>query len=163
MSAENRVIVDISELVVTSDPNDVLITFALGSCVGVMLYDPVVHVAGMIHYMLPLSSINPEKAVTKPAMFADTGVPLLFRSVYARGGKKERLVVRVAGGGQIYDDQGTFDIGRRNVTILRKMLWKSNVLISAEDVGGGKSRTVYLWARSGRCLVKSPRNEELEL
>ncbi len=163
MAAEARRTVDIADLVISDQPDEVLVTYALGSCIAVMLYDPAARIAGMIHYMLPQSSINPEKAVQKPAMFADTGVPLLFQSMYAQGATKTNLIVRVAGGAQIYDDHGTFDIGRRNCTILRKMLWKNSVLINSEDVGGTKSRTVYLWVNDGRCVVKSPRNEELEL
>jgi len=163
MAAEARRTVDIADLVISDQPEEVLVTYALGSCIAVMLYDPVARIAGMIHYMLPQSTINPEKAAQKPAMFADTGVPLLFQSMYAHGAVKTNLIVRVAGGAQIYDDQGTFDIGKRNTTILRKMLWKNSVLINSEDVGGTKSRTVYLWVSNGRCVVKSPRNEELEL
>lgn len=158
----SRVIVDIAQHVVTNNVDDYLITYALGSCIAVVLYDPVSVAGGMIHYMLPLSSTNPEKAKVKPAMFADTGVPLLFHSMYELGCKKTDLVVKVAGGGQLYDDQGAFEIGKRNITLLRRMLWKTNLLIAAEDVGGQKSRTVTLDIRTGRCVVKS-QLEEVEL
>jgi chemotaxis protein CheD len=113
----------------------------------------------MIHYMLPLSSTNPEKAQARPAMFADTGVPLLFHAMYGLGCKKEDLIVKVAGGGQLYDDHGVFEIGKRNYTILRRMLWKTNVLITAEDVGGATSRTVSLEVASGLCWVRSGEGE----
>ncbi len=154
--------VDMSELVTSADRSDVLVTYALGSCIAVILYDPVRKAGGMIHYMLPLSTTNAAKAQVKPAMFADTGVPLLFERMYALGAEKKNLVVKVAGGGQLYDDHGTFEIGRRNYTVLRKMLWKNNVLIHAEDVGGAKSRTVRLWVDTGRVTVAS-RGEEIEL
>lgn len=158
----SKVIVDIAQHVVSSNTDEHLITYALGSCIAVILYDPVRVAGGMIHYMLPLSSTNPDKAKIKPAMFADTGVPLLFHSMYEIGSKKSDLIVKVAGGGQLYDDQGTFEIGKRNITVLRRMLWKTNVLIAAEDVGGQKSRTVTLDIASGRCVVKS-QHEEVEL
>jgi chemotaxis protein CheD len=161
-SAMSRVVVDIAEHVVSKNADDWLVTFALGSCVAVILYDPCCLAGGMIHYMLPLSSTNPEKAKLKPAMFADTGVPLLFHAMYDLGCKKDDLVVKVAGGGQAFDDHGIFEIGKRNLTVLRRMLWKTNVLVSAEDVGGQKSRTVRLDIRTGHCVVKSP-NEELVL
>ena len=125
-----------------------------------ILHDATVQAAGMIHYMLPLSSTNPEKAKKKPAMFADTGVPLLFHSMYGLGCKKENLVVKVAGGGALYDDHGLFEIGKRNWTVLRRMLWKTNVLVTAEDVGGAKSRTVSLDVTTGRCIVRSSGKEE---
>jgi chemotaxis protein CheD len=145
---------------VSNEPDVVLATYALGSCIAVMLYDPHIRAAGMIHYMLPLSSTNPEKAKKKPAMFADTGVPLLFHSMYGLGCKKENLVVKVAGGGALYDDHGLFEIGKRNWTVLRRMLWKTNVLVTAEDVGGAKSRTVSLDVTTGRCIVRSSGKEE---
>jgi chemotaxis protein CheD len=151
----HRIIVDIAEFAVSKDCDVALTTYALGSCIAVMLHDPVVQAAGMIHYMLPLSSTNPDKAKVKPAMFADTGVPMLFHAMYELGCRKENLVVKVAGGGQLYDDKGVFEIGRRNYTVLRRMLWKTNVLVTAEDVGGAKSRTVSLQVQDGTCIVRS--------
>ena len=158
----NNLIVDIADLKVSNDPSQVIVTYALGSCIAVLLYDPQVRVAGMIHYMLPLSSVSPEKAQQKPAMFADTGIPTLFEAMYRMGAKKENLVVKVAGGGKLYDDKGTFDIGRRNYTVLRKMFWKNNIMIEAEDVGGSKSRTARLFVADGRATIHS-QGEETEL
>ncbi len=154
--------VDISDLKVSADPNDLLVTYALGSCIAVMVHDPVRVAAGMIHYMLPLSETSPDKAKARPAMFADTGIPLLFQTMYSLGCDKQNLVVKVTGGGALYDDGGLFNIGKRNYTILRKMFWKSGVIISSEDVGGAKSRTARLHVGTGRCTVTS-QGEELEL
>lgn len=154
--------VDISDFRVSADPEGVIVTYALGSCIAVMLHDPVRKVAGMIHYMLPLSETSPEKAKAKPAMFADTGIPLLFHSMYDVGCRKENLVVKVAGGGALYDDKGLFNIGKRNYTVLRKMFWKAGVIIASEDVGGAKSRTVRLRVNDGRCTISS-KGEEVEL
>ena len=138
--------VDISDIKLSAEPDDVIVTYALGSCIAVMVYDPVRMAAGMIHYMLPLSETSPEKAKAKPAMFADTGIPLLFQSMYKLGCRKQDLVVKVAGGGALYDDKGVFSIGKRNYTVLRKMFWKSSVIIAAEDVGGSRSRTARIFA-----------------
>ncbi len=154
--------VDISDLKLSAEPDDVIVTYALGSCIAVMVYDPVRVAAGMIHYMLPLSETSPEKAKAKPAMFADTGIPLLFQSMYKLGCRKQDLVVKVAGGGALYDDKGVFSIGKRNYTVLRKMFWKAGVIITAEDVGGARSRTARLHVGSGRCTISS-QGEEHEL
>jgi len=154
--------VDISDIKVSDDPDALIVTYALGSCIAVMVYDPVRVAAGMIHYMLPLSETAPDKAKARPAMFADTGIPLLFQTMYALGCKKQNLVVKVAGGGALYDDKGLFSIGKRNYTILRKMFWKSGVMIAAEDVGGAKSRTARLHVASGRCTITS-QGTEVEL
>jgi len=158
----NSLTVEISDLKVSANPTDMLITYALGSCIAVMVHDPVRKVGGMIHYMLPLSEIAPEKAQEKPAMFADTGIPELFRSMYGMGCDKKNLVVKVAGGGALYDDKGLFSIGKRNYTVLRKMFWKAGVIISAEDVGGAKSRTARLWVADGRCTIAC-QGQEVEL
>ncbi|MFL5264643.1 MAG: chemotaxis protein CheD [Anaeromyxobacteraceae bacterium] len=158
----NTLAVDISDIKVSANPDDLIVTYALGSCIAVMVHDPVRVAAGMIHYMLPLSETSPEKARTRPGMFADTGIPLLFQTMYGLGCQKKDLVVKVAGGGALYDDKGLFSIGKRNYTVLRKMFWKSSVIIAAEDVGGAKSRTARLHVATGRCTITS-QGEEIEL
>jgi chemotaxis protein CheD len=154
--------VDISDYRVTAEPDDVLVTWALGSCIAVMVHDPGRRAGGMIHYMLPLAETAPERARERPAMFADTGVPLLFRSMYALGCRKEDLVVKLAGGSAMHDDGGVFQIGKRNLAIVRKLLWKAGICVAAEDVGGAKTRTVRLHVGTGRCTVASP-GQEVEL
>ena len=156
---ENLITIDIADLQVSNDPNVTLVTYALGSCIAVIVHDPVKRVGGMIHYMLPTSKTSPDKAKLKPAMFADTGIPLLFEKMYAMGCTKENLVVKVAGGGALYDDKGMFNIGKRNYTILRKLFWKNNIIIASEDVGGSKSRTARLRIASGEVIVKSQGEE----
>jgi chemotaxis protein CheD len=158
--SQNQITVDMAGLEVSNDENAILVTYALGSCIAVILYDPKRRAGGMLHYMLPLSKTSPEKAKLKPGMFADTGIPLLFEKMYALGCKKEDLVVKVAGGGKLWDDKGTFDIGKRNYTILRKMFWKNNVMIAAEDVGGSKSRTTRLFIGTGEVLIRSKGQDE---
>ncbi len=158
----NTIVVEIADLKVSSNPSAILVTYALGSCIAVMVYDPIICAGGMIHYMLPLSDASPEKATERPAMFADTGIPMLFHSMYALGCKKQNLIVKVAGGGSLYEDDGHFAIGQRNYTILRKMFWKAGVMIAAEDVGGTKSRTTRLFLDTGRCTVTAS-GEETEL
>ena len=134
-------------------------TYSLGSCIGVTIWDPEVRVGGMIHYMLPESTLSPEKAKARPAMFADTGIPLLFRSVYRLGAIKKRVIVKVAGGSQLLDDNGTFAIGKRNYVMLRKIFWKNGVLIDNEHVGGSISRTLRLNIETGRVTIKTRQGE----
>jgi len=148
-------VVGISDLKVSGNIEDVLITYALGSCIGVAVYDPVANVGGLLHYMLPDSSLDSEKSKEKPAMFADTGIPLLFKSCYELGAEKKRMITKVAGGGQILDDANYFRIGQRNITALRKMFWKNNVMIDGEDTGKNYNRTVEVHISTGRVIVKS--------
>ena len=155
-------VVDIADLQISGDPNGQLVTYSLGSCIGVAIWDPEVHVGGMLHYMLPQSTISPDKARTNPAMFADTGIPQLFRKAYELGAGKKRMVVKVAGGSSLLDDNGTFNIGKRNYIILRKIFWKNGILVDAEDVGGALSRTMRLDIATGRVTIRN-RGKEVEL
>ena len=154
------VVVGVADMQFCDDPEDLLVTYALGSCIAVCVYEPTLRIGGMIHYMLPLSSASKDKARENPAMFADTGVPALFDGMYRRGCKKENLIVKVAGGGTLHDEKGMFKIGQRNHTILRKLFWKNGVVIDAEDVGGSKSRTVRLYIADGTVTVSSMGQEE---
>jgi chemotaxis protein CheD len=152
-------IVDIADFAVCNDGGDQLITYSLGSCIGVTIWDPVAKVGGMLHYMLPESQVSPEKAKSNPAMFCDTGIPRMFRAAYELGAIKKRMVVKVAGGSQLLDDNGTFNIGKRNYLALRKIFWKNGVMIDAEDVGGSVSRTVKLNLTTGVVSVKTRTGE----
>ena len=149
--------VGVADMKHSSSPEDVIITHALGSCLGITVWDPVARVGGMLHVMLPSSRIDPEKAAERPFMFVDTGVPLLFKEAYRLGADKSRLVVRVAGGAAVQgkrDDEDLFKIGKRNVAMLRKLLWKNGILVDAEDVGGHCSRTMSLEVGTGRVILR---------
>ena len=146
--------VDISDMKVTTGQSDVLVTYSLGSCVGLTLYDPVARVGALIHCMLPLSKIDPVKAKSKPFMFVDTGVTAMLKAVFELGATRENLVAKVAGAGSPLGKEEVFRIGQRNYTILRKVLWKNNILIDKEDIGGSSARSVYLYMESGLTTVK---------
>lgn len=156
-------IVGISDLKISGHPDDTLITYALGSCIGVAVYDPVAKVGGLLHFMLPDSTLDINKAKENAAMFADTGIPMLFKSCYALGAEKKRMIVKVAGGASILDDGNYFRIGQKNITALRKIFWRNNVLIDAEDTGRNCNRTVRLELNNGRCTVKSSEGTVKEL
>lgn len=141
--------------------DDTLITYALGSCLGVTIYDPVVRVGGLLHAMLPLSEVSPEKAAEKPWMFVDTGIPLLFRESYKYGARKERMWVGVSGGARLREsEKDCFEIGKRNILMLRKILWRNGVLLRAEDVGGTRSRNMSLNLDSGCVTVLTYKGEK---
>jgi chemotaxis protein CheD len=154
--------IDISDMKISTSADDVLVTYSLGSCVGVVIYDPVAKVGGMIHCMLPLSKIDPEKARMKPNMFVDTGLTALLQGIFDRGGQKKNLVAKVAGAGSPLGKEKIFKIGQRNYTVVRKILWKNNILIQAEDVGGAAARTLVLDMSTGKAVVKSG-GQEVEL
>ncbi len=147
--------VGVADFKVSNRMDDVLVTHALGSCIGVAIYDPQARVGGLLHYMLPESSLDPGRALENPYMFADTGIPRLFRECYSLGAQKHRLKVKVAGGSQVLGRQEHFQIGRRNYAALRRLFLKNNVLIDHEDVGGCEARTLFLEIATGRTWVKT--------
>lgn len=147
-------VVGISDCKVSNDLDSVLVTYALGSCIAVVLYDPVVKLGGLLHYMLPESSLDSQKAQQNPFMFADTGIKTLLHAITSNGGQPKRMVVRLAGGAQVLDSQGVFQIGKRNYLAARRILWKAGVLIAAEAVGGEVSRTTRLELATGRMWVR---------
>ncbi|HSR67182.1 MAG TPA: chemotaxis protein CheD [Acidobacteriota bacterium] len=148
-------IVGIAEMYVGGDEGEELITYALGSCLGIAVYDPEAKVGGLLHVMLPLSNIDPEKAAQRPYMFVDTGIPQLFKECYKLGAEKNRMVVKVAGGANLQGGRDQFQIGKRNYAILRKLLWKNQVPIKAQDVGGTCSRTMSLRLSDGAVSIRS--------
>ncbi|MFN8548142.1 MAG: chemotaxis protein CheD [Candidatus Eisenbacteria bacterium] len=147
--------IGIGEAKVSQDPNDYLITHSLGSCIGLTLYDPVKKVGGMIHCMLPLSKMDPTKAESRPHLFTDTGSTQLLQSLFDLGAERRRLIAKVAGGSSMLDEKGFFKIGERNYAVLRKVLWKNEILIAAEDVGGTVARTMTLNLADGTTTIKS--------
>jgi chemotaxis protein CheD len=139
---------------ISDAPGEVLATFALGSCIGLMVHDPAASIGGMLHFMLPDSTIDPARGRENPYMFANTGIPLLLERVCGCGASKRRLVVHAVGGAQMMDQQNVFEIGKRNYLAMRKILWKSGVLLHGEAVGGMNSRTVRLEIGSGKLWLQ---------
>ena len=152
---KTRLVIDISDAKVSDDPSDVLVTYSLGSCIGICLYDPATHIGGMLHYQLPSSKMDAQRAQRSPFMFADTGTTLLLDKLIVMGASKKRMDVRLAGGAAMAMGPQGFDIGKRNYLAIRKILWSSGMFINAEDVGGSSARNLYLDVASGTATVRS--------
>jgi len=143
-------------MVISNDASAQLVTHSLGSCLGIAVYDPLKKVGGLLHIMLPDSTIDAAKAATAPFMFVDTGVPRLFRGVLNLGADRQRLVVKVAGGAQLLDPNGIFNIGARNHHSLNALLAKNGYAIHNQDVGGIASRTMRVDMTTGQVSIQSP-------
>jgi chemotaxis protein CheD len=141
-------------MAVSINPHAILVSQALGSCLAVVLFDPAVHIGGMAHIMLPDSAIDPVRAATRPAMFVDSGVTALLEAVIGRKAVKERLQVYVAGGAQIMDSSGYFNIGKRNVDALHAILHKHALDVHAQQIGGLVNRTMLLCLATGEVRLK---------
>jgi chemotaxis protein CheD len=160
----NVIRVGLADMVVSNDPQTELVAQSLGSCLAVIIYDPVKHVGGLLHVMLPDSTIHKTKADESPYMFVDTGVPLLFRSAYKLDAEKHRIIIKTVGGADLLSFGNTFTgIGQRNYEALTDILKRNGVRLRAQDVGGNISRTVRFEIATGRVLIRTPGKPEAEL
>ncbi|MFA7330161.1 MAG: chemotaxis protein CheD [Candidatus Delongbacteria bacterium] len=157
----NTLYAGIGELVVSKSAQDELKTMALGSCVGVILLDPVNRIAGLVHVALPEASINPERAQRKPGSFADTAIPALLAEVRRLGWNgQSRVIIKLAGGATILDANNTFNIGKRNLLAVRKALWEHRLAPLAEETGDSISRTVVVSIATGKVRISTPGRED---
>jgi len=151
---EQKIVVGLAEVKVSNDPHVTLSAYALGSCLGVAIYDPVARTGGLLHAMLPDSSVDPARAISHPGMFVDTGVAALFRAAYALGADKHRVIISTAGGAQILDTSGCFEVGRQNGEALTRLLRQHVLTLHAGQTGGLVNRTMYLNMATGEVRIK---------
>lgn len=147
--------VGMADLNVCSSPG-ALTTLGLGSCVGIVLYDPSTKVSGMVHVMLPDSTkIKKNENLAK---FADTGIDELIRKMLALGAKRNLLVSKIAGGAQMFAFSSNNDmlrIGERNVEATKLKLKELGIRILAEDTGLNYGRTIEFYSETGQLYIKS--------
>ncbi|MEJ2729198.1 MAG: chemotaxis protein CheD [Deltaproteobacteria bacterium] len=153
-------LVPIGDMKIGQTP-DVLATDTLGSCLCLTVYDPVLHMGGLLHAMLPLSKINTQKAALNPFMFVDTGIPELFQALSEDDPHKERWKVKAVGCGNPMGTKEVFKIGERNYRVLQEILSEEGICLAGEDVGGTISRKVALDLASGQTIVYSNGTENV--
>jgi len=153
---KKNLVVGVADMIVSNDASAELVTYSLGSCLGVTVYDPIKKIGGLLHLMLPDSRIDPVKATTAPHMFVDTGVPVLFKTIFNLGGERSRLIIKVAGGAQFLGDQHTFNIGGRNIQAFETIITRNGLAIHARELGGVNSRTIRLDLATGSLSIQSP-------
>lgn len=150
----NELVIGVGEGDACTEQELVLVTFALGSCVGLTLWDPEARVGGLMHSQLPVSYHNEGRAQSHPFLFTDTAVAELLRRVYSLGGERRRLIAKLVGGAERTGDS-SFRVGQRNIAVARRVLWKNDIMVAAEDVGASHPRTLYLDMTDGRTTVKA--------
>lgn len=147
----NLIVVGISDFKMASVP-DVLITYALGSCVGTCLYDSRLKIAGLSHVLLPESAIcKDDDNIMK---YADTAIAALVENMEMHGASRARLTAKIAGGAKMFATAGT-GMGERNIAAVKNELSKLNIPIIGEDTGSNYGRTVEFHPEDGVVLVKS--------
>ena len=155
--SQTLLVVGVGEYRVTRYPEAVLVTYALGSCMGVTAYDAKTGVGGLLHFKLPDSGLNQEMASQKPGVFGDTGLTSFLQELFDLGATRPHLDVKLVGGAKSLGTSDYFNIGERNLLLARRFLWMNGLIVSKEDTGGGSYRTVRLEMATGRVTVKDPR------
>jgi chemotaxis protein CheD len=144
----------VADYKVSQDPKAIVITCALGSCIALTLHDPVAGIGGLLHFMLPNAENSASRPDFNPAMYGDTGIPLLLRELLKLGANPRKLVANLAGGSQILDQAGLFNIGKRNHVAAKNLLWKAGILVRSEAVGGTITRSFGLQIGTGQTWLK---------
>lgn len=158
--------VGLGEQLISRNPEDVLVAYGLGSCVGVAIIDPVNRVSGLLHAVLPRMTDGMEALSSNPAKFVESGIEHLIVALVEAGANKTRLVVRIAGGANMLIASGlskSFDIGTRNVEAAHTTLARLKIPLTAAEVGGHVGRTVHLYVAESRVTVRIAGGKEHEI
>jgi chemotaxis protein CheD len=149
--------VGVGEIGVSNVPDTMVKTYALGSCIALIMVAPKLNAVGLAHIALPDSSFANGKAKALPGYFADLAIPELIEKFKKLGVKKNsEVIVKMTGGAKIMDPEGRFNIGKRNTLATKKILWKYKLGAIAEDIGKNFSRTVSVNVDSGEITITSP-------
>lgn len=157
---DDKLVVGIADMKMARQ-NGMLITYALGSCIGICLYDPLIQLAALVHIMLPL---NMETGRKSPLKYADTGIRETLRCMEQQGGRRARIVAKIAGGARMFETPGggsLGNIGQRNIESTHMVLKKEGIRLLREDVGGTVARTLLFDVTTGQACVRSYGKPEL--
>jgi chemotaxis protein CheD len=152
--------IEVADLKVSACKDDILITYALGSCIGLCIFDPESHIGGLLHYMLPMSKRGSMK---NPFAYADTGILMLLQRYQELGGSLSRAVLKAAGGATLNRDEFLFRIGEQNIEALHRELNRFQLRLAGMDLGGTCSRTLRFDLHRGLVLLKKHTQDERPL
>ncbi len=150
----NSIAVGLAEIKISRDPQDVLVAFGLGSCIGVGVYDPVIRLGGMLHAVLPSSANSRDDNLAK---YVDTGIVSLLDQLTKQGLNKTRMIVKMAGGANMLNvglKTPSFDIGTRNIEMAKLTFHNLGIRLVSEEVGGQIGRTVRLYVGNGNMTIR---------
>lgn len=139
----------------------VLVTYALGSCIGIALYDPMIKLGALIHIMLPELGTMTDRNVFK---YADSGITETLRKLNVLGGRNNRMVAKIAGGAKMFDLKGADNfgnIGLRNVTSVKSILYHQGIRLAAEDTGQNYARTMFFDVSTGTVRIRTYGRSEI--
>lgn len=156
---EEKLIVGIADMKMTQG-SGMLITYALGSCIGICLYDPLIKLASLTHILLPLNMETGRKNTFK---YADTGVREVIARMEAAGSNRSRMVAKIAGGARMFEigPGGIGNIGQRNAESVRMIIQRERIRLVAEHTGGSVARTVLFDGATGQACIRSYGREDI--
>ena len=156
---ENKITIGIADMKM-AQREGMLITYALGSCIGICLYDQKIRLGALIHIMLPLNMEPGRKNVMK---YADTGIRETLKMMESKGASRSRITAKIAGGAKMFEVSGGSlgNIGQRNIDSVRMNLKKEGIHLLKEDVGGGVARTLLFDVSNGLACVRCYGRPEL--
>lgn len=165
---QNSLAVGLGEIKISNNPQDMLVAYGLGSCVGIGMHDPVMHISGLLHAILPSSPSNDRTNghSAQPGKYVDTGIAALLNQMIKMGADRRRLIVRYAGGANMLTAPGfsqVMNIGSRNVDVAVVTLNAMNMKICGYEVGGNIGRTVRFYVADGRMTIRTVGNQEREI
>jgi chemotaxis protein CheD len=158
-SSSPELVVGIADLQESKNPHGVIVTYALGSCLGVTCYDPLSQVGGMLHAMMGDSQAGHQGALVR-ATFLDTGIPDLIQHVIDLGGNPRVFQFKVFGGAQTIQAANYFNIGVKNVKMMEAIATQLRLQVLVWEVGGHQNRTIRLYLKDGRVKLRTPGRPE---
>lgn len=156
------IFVSVADLRCTKNPNAVISTLGLGSCLGITCHDPAANIGGMLHAMLPDSQRHRTTTPSVP-MYLDLGLPAMLESMVGLGADIRRLELKIFGGAQILQANDYFSIGRQNVEMMQQLVARFRLKVKAWDVGGQCNRSIELHTGTGKVLLRMPNRPEIWL
>ena len=141
--------------------NVTLVSSSLGSGIGLAAYDPGTNIGGILHFLLPSSSLNKPRAKKSPFMFADTGIAAFIQALDQHGAKRSELKLVAAGGSRSFNQETPYDIAQRNCLAIKAILAEYQLAISHEDFGGNFYRTLKI--HGGHIYIQIPGHGEKKI
>ncbi len=149
--------VGLAEIKLSNNAQDILVAYGLGSCVGILVYDPIQKIGALAHVLLPDSALEKTPIISNPWKYANTAVPLLFKELEKMGGGRVRYIIKIAGGAQMFNMGNTntgLNIGAKNVMAVKKSLGEAGAHNFAENTGGTQGKTIKLYMINGKMTYK---------
>ena len=152
MMSSDKLIIGIADMKMAKGEG-MLVTYALGSCIGICLHDPVLKLGALVHIMLP---VNMEAGRKTPMKYADTGIRETLRQMEAKGARRNRITAKIAGGAKMFDTGSSSlgNIGQRNIESVHLNLKREGIQLLKEDVGGSVARTLLFDPGTGLACIR---------